>query len=160
MPKLLTSVLPLKIKKSSKTLILEAPFIWVHKASFITNTDRKLTFGPWESSFMNFYMEILHWKIVRLKFNSKIKYWNLPLLKSKSPLILENLFNAVSKSIKTKGSPLPNWWTLPTSKGSNTKWKVLKTLKLTHLATIPPSIRQLSSAQEVKILTGFLFLRK
>jgi hypothetical protein len=57
---------------------------------------------------MSFFMEILHWKPVRLKLNSKGKCWNRPFSEPKSLLNSKNSFNAVSKLIKMKGLVLLN----------------------------------------------------
>jgi hypothetical protein len=64
--------------------------------------------GLLESSFMSFFMEILRWKPVRLKLNSKGKCWNRPFSEPKSLLNSKNSFNAVSKLIKMKGLVLLN----------------------------------------------------
>jgi hypothetical protein len=59
-----------------------------------------------------------------------------------------------------KGLVLLNWWIQHMPKGSDMKFKVLKTLKRTHLASTQLWIQQLSSAQQVKISINFLSLRK
>lgn len=160
MPKSLTLALLSRTKTNSKTSTLEAPFTWALRVSFTTNTGPKQIFGLLESSFTSYSMEILHWRTVRQKFNSKRKCWNRLFSEPKYRSTSRSSFSTVSKWMKAKGLQSPNWWILHMPEDWDMKWTVLKTLKPTHLATTRLSTQRPNSAQEARISTDSLSLRK